>query len=105
MAYLGRAATVEFSKRINLINSYGPNRRYYGRISQERQEGRRRCTLQGKPDKKRGKGKPRERSREKSKKGKLCVGRLDLLVCVCHNRLCTYRIKLPRFQESNAVGV
>ena len=35
----------------------------------------------------------------------LSVGRLDLLVCVCHNRLCTYRIKLPCFQESNTVGV
>ena len=33
------------------------------------------------------------------------VGRLDLLVRVCHNRLCTYRIKLPRFQESNTVGI
>ena len=42
----------------------------------------------------------------KAKKSPNClVGRLDLLVRVCHNRLCTYRIKLPRFQESNAVGV
>ena len=32
------------------------------------------------------------------------VGRLDLLVRMYHNRLCTYRIKLPRFQESNTVG-
>ena len=35
----------------------------------------------------------------------LFVGRLDLLVRMYHNRLCTYRIKLPRFQESNTVGV
>ena len=39
------------------------------------------------------------------KPAKKIVGRLDLLVRMYHNRLCTYRIKLPRFQESNAVGV
>ena len=35
----------------------------------------------------------------------LYVGRLDLLVRMYHNRLCTYRIKLPRFQECNTVSI
>ena len=40
-----------------------------------------------------------------SSMAKVSVGRLDLLVRKYHNRLCTYRIEPPRFQESNTVGL